>query len=166
METAIASSPTILLDEVLAYQGEDIVDRFLHKYEVTLQEAEELFMETKKFLYLCITAPKGQKVVITDDLSIIDEMWHNFILFTREYHDFCQRFAGYYIHHVPTTKAERESFHRKKRESPEKAIEEVLQATEDMMGLTYDQLGEETVIKWFQEYPEKYSPEIISKMLK
>ena len=33
----------------------------------------------------------------------VDEVWHQFILFTEEYHDFCQNIAGKYIHHSPST---------------------------------------------------------------
>jgi hypothetical protein len=30
----------------------------------------------------------------------VDDLWHEFILFTREYHAFCER-IGSYVHHVP-----------------------------------------------------------------
>jgi hypothetical protein len=33
----------------------------------------------------------------------VDEVWHAFILFTREYADFCQDIFGEFIHHVPRT---------------------------------------------------------------
>jgi hypothetical protein len=33
----------------------------------------------------------------------IDEVWHSFILFTREYSEFCQRTCGQMIHHAPNT---------------------------------------------------------------
>ena len=31
----------------------------------------------------------------------VDVAWHEFILFTREYHEFCERAFGYYLHHTP-----------------------------------------------------------------
>lgn len=31
----------------------------------------------------------------------IDDMWHKFILCTREYSSFCEKAAGRYLHHVP-----------------------------------------------------------------
>ncbi|MEJ7658804.1 MAG: hypothetical protein WKG07_03825 [Hymenobacter sp.] len=46
-------------------------------------------------------------VFIPDDLLIIDEMWHNFILFTPAYHAFCQAHFQKYLHHVPATKQEK-----------------------------------------------------------
>jgi hypothetical protein len=33
----------------------------------------------------------------------IDEVWHNFILFTREYAEFCDKVCGKIIHHRPNT---------------------------------------------------------------
>lgn len=33
----------------------------------------------------------------------IDEVWHAFLLFTREYGEFCQAVFGEFIHHVPRT---------------------------------------------------------------
>ncbi|MBV9959353.1 MAG: hypothetical protein JO360_13085 [Acidobacteria bacterium] len=31
----------------------------------------------------------------------VDDAWHVFLLYTREYMEFCERVAGKYIHHVP-----------------------------------------------------------------
>src|SRR6185369_14461346 len=38
----------------------------------------------------------------------IDEVWHNAILFTREYFAFSEKLfgAGFYLHHAPVTKKE------------------------------------------------------------
>ena len=33
----------------------------------------------------------------------VDEVWHNFILFTYEYANFCNELIGGYVHHVPRT---------------------------------------------------------------
>src|SRR4026207_1044491 len=33
----------------------------------------------------------------------VDEVWHTFILFTREYAEFCHRICGAMIHHRPNT---------------------------------------------------------------
>jgi hypothetical protein len=32
---------------------------------------------------------------------IVDEAWHQFILFTREYAEYCNSVAGRFIHHEP-----------------------------------------------------------------
>lgn len=33
----------------------------------------------------------------------VDEVWHNFILFTKEYAKFCQECFGKFVHHAPNT---------------------------------------------------------------
>ena len=33
----------------------------------------------------------------------VDNIWHQFILFTRQYCKFCGDFLGFYLHHVPKT---------------------------------------------------------------
>ena len=67
------------------------------------EEAEAIFTETKKFLYIS----RQPGVFIPDELLIVDEMWHNFILFTATYQEFCLRYFGIYIHHTPAAKAEK-----------------------------------------------------------
>jgi hypothetical protein len=37
---------------------------------------------------------------------LIDEGWHEFIMYTRDYSDFCQKFFGRYIHHQPNIPGE------------------------------------------------------------
>lgn len=33
--------------------------------------------------------------------QVVDELWHNFILYTRNYQQFCKRAFGHYLHHTP-----------------------------------------------------------------
>lgn len=35
--------------------------------------------------------------------KVVDEVWHQFILFTKAYHEFSKEFIGEYLHHTPTT---------------------------------------------------------------
>ncbi len=150
------------LEKMLQYKNENVLSRFLDIFSVSGSEAEDIFQETKKFLFLC----QLPRIYITDDLVIIDEMWHNFILFTKEYHNFCQQHFGKYFHHLPASKKEKEEASRKVTEEPEKAKEEYKAMMRHIMGAAYDNLGEETVIKWFQVYPEKYNKEALLKIRK
>jgi hypothetical protein len=145
------------LEEILAYRNEDVISRFLDLYDVEEEEARDLFQETLKFLFL---TQKGD-AFIPDDLLILDEMWHNFVLFTKEYAHFCQRHFGGYNHHHPATKAEKEARTRVAQEAPEARKAENLANLGKLLELTFDHLGPETVQKWFQVYPEKYSPDRI-----
>jgi hypothetical protein len=38
---------------------------------------------------------------------VVDEFWHQFILFTREYETFCRRVFGFFVHHQPDTPVSR-----------------------------------------------------------
>lgn len=64
-------------------------------------EAEygEAFGEFKRFMALI--GLYGRRVAMTS--KPVDEVWHQFILFTREYSDFCDMMLGKYVHHVPRT---------------------------------------------------------------
>ena len=86
------------LSDVLSYKNEDVVDRFLTMYDLEHEEAQKIFTETLKWLWL---GNKIDGVFIDDSTLIIDEMWHNFILFTQEYEFFCLNNFGRYLHHQP-----------------------------------------------------------------
>lgn len=150
------------LATLLQYRNEDVLSRFTDLFEVTEAEAADIFTETKKFLYIC----RQPGVFIPDELLIVDEMWHNFILFTKEYQDFCAFYFGVYLHHIPATKAEK-SKHREQVatdiDTAKKAFNEKLAR---FMSVTYDQLGRDTVVKWFQQYPAQYSKQVIKNLRK
>lgn len=150
------------LKDLLSYHNEDIISRFTDLFDVTEAEATDIFQETKKFLFVC----QADGVFIPDDLLILDEMWHNFILFTKEYHAFCDRYFNRYFHHLPASKKEKEEQKTRNLQDPENARTAYLQKLEPIISLIYDQLGEETVIKWFTTYPEIYSKENIKRLRK
>jgi len=141
------------LAAILAYQNEDVISRFTDLVGVEEEEAQDIFQETKKFLYLSQLYP----IFIPDDLLILDEMWHNFILFTPAYHAFCQTHFQKYLHHLPATKQEKAQQVQLRAQQPEQSRQQYLDRMEALLGATYDHLGEDTVRKWFQFYPERYS---------
>lgn len=49
------------------------------------------------FLQLCASHPGTQ----FSPSEMVDLGWHTFILHTRDYHEFCMRHAGRFIHHDP-----------------------------------------------------------------
>ncbi len=150
------------LREILEYRNENVISRFTEKFDVSQEEAVDLFSETLKFIYLGRKSKEG--IFINSDLLMIDEMWHNFILFTKDYHEFCRKYFGRYVHHTPTSYQEKQERERQKKEEPEKIKEVFLKQLKDLVSTTYDHLGEETVRKWFELYPEKYSEENIEKL--
>jgi hypothetical protein len=89
------------LDTVMAYQHPRLLNRLVEKVGMEPASAHEMFEDTKRFLYLC--AVVDEPLAPTEQ---IDEVWHNFILYTRDYATFCQSHFGFMIHHVPWNKAE------------------------------------------------------------
>ncbi|MEJ7558136.1 MAG: hypothetical protein WKF66_07475 [Pedobacter sp.] len=150
------------LTAILAYQNEDIIYRFTNMMNVTEDEAQDIFTETKKFLYLSLLPG----IFIPDELLILDEMWHNFILFTREYHAFCETNFARFLHHQPATKAEKLQ-HKELLVTDKDAAQSAFTAKlERVISTTYDHFGDDTVIKWFHTYPAIYSPENIKNLRK
>ncbi|WP_103071814.1 glycine-rich domain-containing protein [Aquimarina sediminis] len=149
------------LESILQFRNEDIISRFSDMYRLDINEVNDIFDETLKFLF--ISQIPG--VFIPDDLLIIDEMWHNMILFTPQYHEFSkQYFDTPYFHHIPASKNEKDERKREMVKNPEKTKKEYLQKLEFLLSVTYDYLGEETVEKWFREYATKYSKEQIKAL--
>ncbi|WP_438422304.1 hypothetical protein [Aquimarina macrocephali] len=151
------------LENILQFKNEDIISRFNDMYQIETEEVNDIFNETLKFLF--ISQIPG--VFIPDDLLIIDEMWHNMILFTPQYHEFSKEyFNTTYFHHVPASKKEKEDRTRNMMKDPEKAKKEYLQKLEFLLSVTYDYLGEKTVEKWFRKYANQYSKEQLKVLRK
>jgi hypothetical protein len=74
-----------------------VVARFVRDYHKTPYQAEQCFEELKTFLARAAVA--GQP--IEPPSRDIDQMWHTFLLFTRDYAAFCQESFGKFIHHSP-----------------------------------------------------------------
>jgi hypothetical protein len=150
------------LADLLQYKNENVISRFTDLFEVPEEEAEVIFTETKKFFFIS----RQPGVFIPDELLIVDEMWHNFILFTSTYHEFCACYFGGFLHHLPASKAEKIK-HREQLAADAVAaritFKEKLAA---FISITYDQLGYETVIRWFQDYPLRYSKQAIKNLRK
>lgn len=81
----------------LAHPPQDfLIEKFCRDYpEFTEAQARGLFEETKKFL----VAGEILDVQLAPSLHV-DNMWHAWILFTKDYHEFCSLLGGY-IHHRP-----------------------------------------------------------------
>jgi hypothetical protein len=138
-------------NDIKNYVNRDVISNFRKSYDVSEAEANDLFQEMKKWLWLCAKAKSARKendLMVPKRLSIfpgmfmIDEMWHTFILFTADYLNFCNAHLGTFIHHRPDGES-----------SSTNGSHDV----KIQMSYIYDHLGEETVTLWFVTYPEKYS---------
>lgn len=80
---------------VQKYHNNAVVARIKQELNLSQESALNLFQDTLKFLWL---AAKFGGVVPS---PLIDEGWHTFILFTRDYQEFCHKYFGVFIHHRP-----------------------------------------------------------------
>lgn len=76
-----------------------IVERVRAKGILSARQADEAVTEFRK--YMALVALGHTELGMHS--SEVDEIWHNFILFTREYEEFCHRICGHMIHHRPNT---------------------------------------------------------------
>ena len=166
--SAAAPAPRLCsLEQALAYRNDQILYKFQERWDVSFEEAAELFEETKKWLWLQVAAwqrPGSPLMAMTVPLAMLDEMLHTFILFTREYIRYCEDHYGVYLHHHPTTKAEKNARREEFRRDRERVLAEETEFLRSMYTFTYEMLGEETVVKWYSEYAEKYSGPRIAEL--
>ena len=102
--TAVRPPTTISPMDALTYEAPFLIEKLLKDRVVqTSEEAETLFSEAKK--YIVLTQVDTSNIWEMYSLRV-DEAWHQFILFTAQYADFCQRFFGRYVHHSPSNAPE------------------------------------------------------------
>jgi hypothetical protein len=141
--------PRPTLDAALAYQNQEIVDRFLDDWDVAPVEAQQLFDDVKRFLYL--QAVCGREVPMSATIGMIDEMWHNFALFTVEYAAYCDSVYGRFLHHAPTSHGAPPT--------PEQMVAEFRRLRE----LVLANLGVETLLRWFVDYPQRFDDAFLAR---
>jgi hypothetical protein len=130
-------------------------------YDISARDIARIFTETKKWLWLCNEHAFDRKSkAIPRDLSIyscyvvIDVMWHQFILFTREYQKFCTRGFGCFIHHEP------------EEASPPAPKYDFEKEFDCHLSYVYDKLGPDTVATWFEVFPAKYGAKSLARLRK
>ncbi len=84
---------------LLAFEAPYLAEKLV-KRGVAADEAEAiaLFQEVKKYLVLSALHPRRAIPMFS---RRIDETWHQFVLFTREYAAFSRAFFGRFVHHHP-----------------------------------------------------------------
>jgi hypothetical protein len=157
------------LEQALAYRDDQILYKFQERWDVSFEEASELFEETKKWLWLQVAArkqPGSPPMAMTVSLAMVDEMLHTFILFTREYIQYCDKNYGVYLHHAPMTKKAKDAQMERFKKDPEQMLATEAEFLSNMYSFAYEMLGEETVVKWYSEYPKKYSGARMAELTK
>lgn len=144
---------------VLAHDNAAVRRKFRSLYSLSEEESRAVFSEMLKWLWLCCSKEHARdevvrtmrQFVIHESMVILDEMWHVFILHTREYEAFCMEHFGRFIHHSPGTPGF----------SPFSEQDVRLQ-----LGYIAEVLGEDTLRTWYVDYAVQYSPDRLQAMIK
>jgi hypothetical protein len=87
------------LSEALSYDAPFLIERLVKERIVaSAREGEELFTELVRYLVLGRMYPDKYWYMVS---RVVDEVWHQFVLFTKQYRAFCQRYFGQYLDHLP-----------------------------------------------------------------
>lgn len=157
--------PPAPLADVLAYRNDEVVFRFQKLYRLSFREASELFTETRRWLWALARSaslPAGPRLAIYSHMLFLDEMWHNFALFTRDYAAFCERFLGGFVHHLPMTRAEEERLRGRFRKNPKGLARRAQREKLEQCNFILHELGEETLEHWYSVYPKRYTPAFVN----
>ena len=143
------SSSEFTLEKVLEYRNADVVDNFCATFALPRDEAEVLFQDVLRWLWLSNKAHESHTAMFVDPtMQLFDEMWHTFILFTRDYQEFCDRYFGFYVHHKPTPQDEYAQQISSYETDPQQYMARLQDQFKAQYGLIYDMLGAETLVKW------------------
>ncbi|WP_437299751.1 hypothetical protein [Sorangium sp. So ce426] len=92
---------TSIIPELLSFRAPWLEEKLVKDRVVpSCEEAARLLDEVKKYLFLC-EANRTRQVPMFS--RRIDEVWHQFVLFTEEYAAFGHRFFGEFVHHTANT---------------------------------------------------------------
>lgn len=76
-----------------------IITKVIQAYpHLTDQQAALVIKALREYFQLCNVAGKR---VVSMPSQVVDVAWHEFILFTRQYQQFCNKALGRFLHHTP-----------------------------------------------------------------
>ena len=155
------------LEEALKFKCSKSIHAFHYAYDVSLEESAIIFEDMIRFLWLS----RNYKDLNLDDsvhsidpaIIVIDEMWHTFILHTKEYIDFCVKYFGGYLHHEPNPK---DKSSKKIYQLNEVELNELEASRRIKYSCIFDLFGEDVFRRWYLYYPTEYSSKQLLKRLK
>lgn len=138
------------INDILVYKNQKVISRYKTDFPGSKLQPEEAFSELMKYIYLChihainkTLHPENESLqfscVMHTEMSDIDNMWHTFLIFTKDYQEFCQNYLGSFFHHEPLSDEN-----------------DVLNDNYEIeltryLSFIHDNLGEETLITWFEK---------------
>ena len=132
------------LARVLEYAHPQLVARFCKDYGVSTRTANVVFKDLLRFLWLgahaeYVHAPRAQMLT---PMCIIDEMWHSFLSYSRDYERFSSDYFGRFLHHDPAP------VHTGRSTAPLDSA--------GFVELVWKELGPVVARRWFASYGREY----------
>lgn len=151
------------LEILETYTSPEVILKFARDYNIAESQARMIFKETLKMLWLMVKHMLEIKMGganqtpeafnVHKPMEPLDKMWHEFILFTQEYHQFCEDFFGCYIHHVPCSEKEYQAFKQRASEQKDEFIACERKSIAKFVRYIQENLGNETLKCWFMGMP-------------
>lgn len=85
-------------EAINSYSFAQVREKLLVGKKLSPERIDEAIVEFRK--YLTLIAQGHQSVAMTS--RDVDEVWHTFILFTKDYASFCEQAFGFFLHHQPS----------------------------------------------------------------
>lgn len=146
-----------LFTAVMNYRHSELMLRFGDRFDLPTKECERIFDETKRWLYLVGKHSESNfNPAIWDCMTVIDEMWHEFMLYSEDYSDFCLKYFGRYIHHLPTHSSDKSKTRTRLLNGDLEAIERQRIEIDRLISLVFDLFGRNIARLWFQEFKLQY----------
>lgn len=157
----------VALEDLLNFKCEKTISAFHYSYGVSIEESNIIFEDLIRFIWMnknISNLSLDESVCNIDPaIVVIDEMWHTFILHTKDYIDFCMKNFGSYIHHQPHPK---DNTQRSLYELDETKITEAEKLKRRKYSCIFDLFGEHVFKRWYLHYPSVYSSKQLLDRLK
>lgn len=86
----------LMFDQMTEYSNKLVINKLQADLSLSAANANVLFEDVKRFIALCACTPKPLAPP-----RPIDRGWHQFILLTKDYAEFCENYCARYVHHQP-----------------------------------------------------------------
>jgi len=141
-----------ILSDLLQYQHPKVIQTYIRAYQIEERQARALFEDMLTYLWISTKHDFDRQAqpdnvhlqfhfVMHEEMRPIDDMWHNFILYTRDYTIFCNQYFGSYIHHQPDIAIDHVPTQSEFTDNMEKYLAYI-----------YEHLGEATLLRWFAKH--------------
>ena len=160
------------LNRILKYKNPEVVARFSKSLGISKKASEVVFEDMLRFLWLTkrveVQREKNSRkplpdVSILEPMLIIDEMWHTFVLYTKEYMAFSEYYFGHFMHHEPTPVLRPEITQMHDDHEAPISYHSTGEELEQLIEYVWDELGEDVALRWFKTFPKKYPKKEIRK---